>query len=225
MDSVNEVTEYSPAMTSATRTTGLRERKKQATRRQIASAAKELFAARGFDNVTVAEVAEVAEVSRMTVFNYFPRKEDLFLDQHAEQVRDVRRALEERGRGESVTAALRRYQHHLLLTHHDLSGTSEGIVGCWRTISASPALLNRLREQGLELQSVLTDALEAETDDPLMSRLVAGQLAATLATIFETALRRMVDGEDVERVRRDQATLIDLAFDLVERGVGDFGTR
>ena len=58
---------------------GLRERKKLATRRAISDIATGLFMERGFDNVTVAEVAEVANVAKMTVFNYFPRKEDLFL--------------------------------------------------------------------------------------------------------------------------------------------------
>lgn len=204
---------------------GLRERKKQATRRHIAGVAKKLFTDRGFDNVTVAEVADAADVSKMTVFNYFPRKEDLFLDQHAYQVRDIEQALAVRAPGESVATALRRYQHHLLETHHDLSGTAEGIAGCWKVISASASLLGRLHEQALELQAAITDLLTDETGDPVRSRLVAGQLAASMAAIFETALRRMVDGEDVGRVRREQATLIDTAFDLLEHGIGDFGIR
>jgi AcrR family transcriptional regulator len=205
--------------------TGLRERKKQATRRHIADVAKELFGDRGFDHVTVAEVAEAAGVSKMTVFNYFPRKEDLFLDRHDDQVRDVERVLAERAPGESAAAALRRYQHDLLQSRHPLSGAVEGIAGCWKTISASPALLNRLHEQARELQEALTAALARETGDPLMSRLVAGQLAAAVSAIFETALRRMVDGEDLEEIRRDQAALIDTAFGLLEDGVADFGRR
>jgi AcrR family transcriptional regulator len=206
-------------------TTGLRARKKEATRRHIAAVAKELFIARGFDNVTVAEVAEAADVSKMTVFNYFPRKEDLFLARHADQVHDVRQVLADCAPGESAASALRRYQHHLLATRHELSGAAEGIAGCWDVISASPALLSRLHEQTLELQAVIGDILASETGEPLMSRLAAGQLAAAMAAVFETALRRTVDGEDVERVRRDQARLIDTAFELVERGIGDFGAR
>ncbi len=203
--------------------TGLRERKKQATRRHIAEVAKALFTARGFDQVTVAEVAEAADVSKMTVFNYFPRKEDLFLDQHAHQVRDLEHALAERAPEDSAVDAVRRYQHRLLESHHELSGTAAGIVGCWEVISASPALLGRLHEQALELQGVLTRVLADETGDEVRSRLVAGQLAAAIAAVFETALRRMVDGEDVDHVRRDQAALIDTAFDLVEHGIGNLG--
>lgn len=205
--------------------TGLRERKKQATRRHIAEVAKRLFTARGFDAVTVAEVAEAADVSKMTVFNYFPRKEDLYLDQHACQVHDVEQALTARAPGESPVAALRRYQHRLLESGHDLSGATEAIAGCWEVISASPALLSRLNEQALELQAVISDVLTAQTGDPVLSRLVAGQLAAAMAAIFESGLRRMVEGEDVERVRRDQAVLIDTAFELLEHGIGDFAAR
>src|SRR5262245_41281831 len=56
---------------------GLRERKKQQTRRRITDTAIELFAERGFDQVPVAEIARRAEVSEATVFNYFTGKEDL----------------------------------------------------------------------------------------------------------------------------------------------------
>src|SRR4029450_9345570 len=57
---------------------GLRELKKEQTRQLIADTAWRLFADRGFDRVTVAEIAREAQVAGATVFNSFPRKEDLF---------------------------------------------------------------------------------------------------------------------------------------------------
>ena len=80
---------------------GLRERKKEATRQAISDIATELFLARGFDHVSVAEIAEAAEVSRMTVFNYFPRKEDLFFDREEESRQMLRTAFSERPAGEA----------------------------------------------------------------------------------------------------------------------------
>lgn len=59
---------------------GLRERKKRQTKQRISDIATGLFLERGFTAVTVAEIAEAADVSVNTVYNYFPAKEDLFLD-------------------------------------------------------------------------------------------------------------------------------------------------
>lgn len=56
---------------------GLRERKKQATRRRIVEAAYELFERDGYESTTVEAIAAAAEVSPATFYNYFPQKEDL----------------------------------------------------------------------------------------------------------------------------------------------------
>jgi AcrR family transcriptional regulator len=61
------------------------------TRARIAEVAARLFLDRGFDAVTVAEVAREAGVSSVTVFNHFPRKEDLYLDRAVDAVELLRR--------------------------------------------------------------------------------------------------------------------------------------
>src|SRR3981081_2173048 len=66
---------------------GLRERKKERTRRQIAERAARLFAGRGYEEVAVGDVAREAEVAEQTVYNYFPTKEQLVIDRD-QQVQD-----------------------------------------------------------------------------------------------------------------------------------------
>jgi len=59
-----------------------------------------LFAANGFDEVTVSQVADAAGVSKMTVTNYFPRKEDLVFDWAEVIIRSLADAAAARARRE-----------------------------------------------------------------------------------------------------------------------------
>ncbi|TCC23544.1 TetR family transcriptional regulator [Kribbella speibonae] len=198
---------------------GLRERKKQATRRMIADVATGLFVTRGFDAVTVAEIAAAAGVSKMTVFNYFPRKEDLYLDRHVDRLQELEAVVRDRPAGEPVATAMRRYHHELLAAGHPLSGAIAGVHGFWTVLQSSPALMARMVEQEHEIADMLAGVLAEETDE-FSARLVASLLTATITTIFRTPIGRIMAGDDVEQVRRDQVAVIDRAFDVLEQGIG-----
>ncbi|MEV6641637.1 TetR family transcriptional regulator [Amycolatopsis sp. NPDC051371] len=201
---------------------GLRERKKRATRQLISNVASGLFIERGFEEVTVAEIAEAAGVSKMTVFNYFPRKEDLFLDRHADRLAELVDVVRSRAGGVSACAALRAHQHSLLAAGHPLSGAIAGGPGFWWVLTSSPALMARWYEQEREIADAFAEVFAAETGDVFRSRMVAGLLTTAITSVFSHAMGRILAGDDVEVVRREQVGVIDQAFDLAEHGVGDF---
>jgi AcrR family transcriptional regulator len=62
------------------RVDGLRERKRAHTRATTVEVALRLFAARGYDAVTVADICEAAEIAPRTFFRYFPSKDDVLAE-------------------------------------------------------------------------------------------------------------------------------------------------
>ncbi len=88
---------------------GLRERKKQQTREKIAQVALRLFAERGYDHTTLAEIAEAADVAPRTIFAYFESKEDILLCGERSFLDDLNRRLDERPAGTTTVDALRQF--------------------------------------------------------------------------------------------------------------------
>src|SRR5215213_3400663 len=54
------------------------ERDREAVRRAILDAARELFVAEGFENVSIRKIAERIEYSPAAIYGYFPSKDDIF---------------------------------------------------------------------------------------------------------------------------------------------------
>lgn len=173
-------------------TEGLRERKKQATREHISNTATRLFIERGFEQVTIDEVAIAANVSKMTVFNYFPRKEDLFFDRSDDVQQLLRQAIEGRGK-RSPLVALQTLAHELVEQGHPLTKRNRDVASYWKVVSESTSLhayaLGLLEQLERELGHMLAASIEAQANDPI-ARLLAAMVLDSWRIAFGEALRR-----------------------------------
>ena len=170
---------------------GLRDSKKAATRQMISDVATRLFVERGFENVSVDEIAREAEVARKTVFNYFPRKEDMVFDREDESRELVRQALAVRG-DQAPVPVFQALMRALVDEQHPMFRINQRPIQFWSTVADSPALTMRARElQGTladDLAGMLADAVGRPPTDP-QARLAATMLVGTLVVAYGEALR------------------------------------
>ena len=203
---------------------GLRERRKRETRQAISDIATRMFVARGFDDVTIAQVADAAGVAKMTVTNYFPRKEDLVFDRAEAVERHLADVIAARSSGESMLAAIRRdYTEALARADVTLGLSSPGFA---RMILSSPVLVSRVREMLDQRERALGDAIAADTgtDNP-QQRLVAALLASVHRVLAAQATQRSLAGQPREQICAALADAAIRAFDLLEPSLGSYGIR
>jgi AcrR family transcriptional regulator len=208
---------------------GLRERKKQATRRLIGDTARRLFVERGFEHVSVAEVARAADVSEKTVFNYFPRKEDLIFWRFESFEEELLAAVRGREVGESVLAGFGRFvlQRRGLLADQDAEARAL-LVGVTRMISESPALLAREQQifarYTLALAGLIAEETGAEPDD-LEPWVTANALIGVHRSLVYHARERLLADAPDPRIGPDVLAGGRRALAALDRGLGDYAIR
>lgn len=190
----------------------LRSRKRLATRQAISNAATRLFFVRGFEQVTVDEIAAAASVGRMTVFNHFPRKEDMFFDREEEGRELLRAALRQREPMVSPIDTLRLLAHRLVTEDSPYIAFSAAGQGFIATIEASDTLKARARAIRDELVQVVAQALTESTGrdahDPL-AQLAASLLLATWSTALIEAHRHFRQHGDARQAKASFLALVD----------------
>jgi AcrR family transcriptional regulator len=211
---------------------GLRERKKAQTRQLIADTAWRLFADRGFERVTVAEVAREAQVAVATVFNYFPTKEDLFFFRLEAFGADLVGAVAGRAAGEPALAAFRR---QLLDTGGLLAQVEAGddqalerLRTMNRVIAASPALQAREQQAFAHTAAALADRLAADTGTApgdLEAQVAANALVGVQRALVGYTRRRVLAEEQPAGLAADVRALAERAFALLEDGLGGYAAR
>ncbi|MGA5822400.1 TetR family transcriptional regulator [Kitasatospora sp. NPDC094028] len=205
----------------------LRERKKIQTGIRIFRAAIALFAERGFDQVSVAEIAAAAEVSKMTVFNYFPSKEDLVMGPMEQHLDEPALTVRERAAGTSAVAAMRDRFIAAMERFDPATGLSDDpvVLDVVRLIYATPALALRAGAAfDHRAQSMLAEELAAQdpAHDELTARLAAAQLLAVRTTLISDNQQRMMAGERAADALPGALDAAHRAFALLEHGLGDY---
>jgi AcrR family transcriptional regulator len=189
-----------------------RENKKRETRQRISDAATEMFCARGFEAVTLDEIAVAAGVSKMTVFNYFARKEDLMLDRDDELLLlPFRVALREKRDDQAPVDALRALIDGQRERKHSFAGIDRRSVEWWRVVKASPSLRARLHELEDEAAEGLAIELAGPKPDGV-ARLMAGVLVLTVRTAREEAIRVFERGGSAKKANAAFLALMDTGF-------------
>jgi AcrR family transcriptional regulator len=178
---------------------GLRDRKKRLLRLAISDVATRLFAERGFEAVTLAEIAQAADVSVKTILNHFGSKEELFFDRAGEVEASVLGAITGRPPGTTVLQALR-----ALLADNRVPFTGEG----WGEVGG-PARAEGFRR-----------FLETQERSPALRTLVAMLIAVMHLrndVLSASTLARLPSDE----VRRTVTAVVDEAFDRLTAAFGD----
>jgi AcrR family transcriptional regulator len=206
---------------------GLRERKKQRTRELIGRTAWQLFAERGFERVTVAEVARAAEVSEATVFNYFKTKEALVFDGMEAFGAALLAAVRDRSPGESAVAAFGGF----LLRSSRAGGsvdTGDIIAVTARMVAGSPALRSREAEVFDGQAHALAELLAAETGagpgdpEPLA---VAHALMGVHRAMLHATRQAALAGERGPRLAGTIEDHLRRALAVVAGGLSDYARR
>jgi AcrR family transcriptional regulator len=198
-------------------TSGLRERKKQQTREAIHRAAMRLFAERGFEATTIADIAAAADVAPRTFFSYFATKEEVVFADFEVAFADLDRTLRERPPGATTLDALRAW---VVEAARRFGGDAkrEGLEA--RLVKESPAVaaceLQHMKRVEDRLAEAIADDL-GEPPDALRPRLVAATTIAAIQATKNAAGEK--DPQELRAMLDDPTAVLDDALRFLEAGL------
>lgn len=163
--------------------TGLRVRKKLATRAALGQAAWQLTIERGYAHTRVEDIAAAAGVSTRTFNNYFASKEEALLSVGEDRGARIVSALHGRPDSESLWEALAH------AVSEQFAGGGEVPRPAARWIAFPPELAAAQRRLHAAIEAALTTAIAERTgtdpDRDLYPRLVAGVVVSATQTAFD----------------------------------------
>jgi AcrR family transcriptional regulator len=199
---------------------GLRERKKQETRQAIHVAAMQLFAERGFEATTIADIADAAGISPRTFFAYFPAKEEAVFQKFDVAYDDFSRTLRGRPPGTTALDALRAW---ILSAVQEYGASPESMKLEAKLRRESPAVAACDLRHTRMYQERLAEAVAEDLGEPvtaLRPQLVAAAAMAALQASSDNADRIVEENaEEAEAMRANPMAFLDDALRFLEAGL------
>ena len=166
-------------------------------REHVRTVAQQLFAERGFEAVTIADIARQADVAVQTVFNHFPTKEELFFDGRIPSPHAPADAVRNRPAGVTPLAALADHlaegAAHFVRLH--VSPEGRPLTAVVQSSAALAVYEQRiLYEAERQLATALAEAWQTDPEPGLATSTVlfCPRLAAPLAAALWLTVTRVV---------------------------------
>ncbi|MFI9815974.1 TetR/AcrR family transcriptional regulator [Saccharothrix variisporea] len=171
----------------------LRDRKRARTRQALVDAATELFASKGYDETTIADIAAAAEIGTRTFFAYFASKEELLFPDSDARVQATLDAIATRTPDEGPTEVLAR----ALVGAAEISDDMVSRLAVLRTrlMRTVPAVRGRALQVQLDAQHQIARHL-AEAFPDRLDHVGAAALTGAFVGAISGALQALLDGAD-----------------------------
>jgi AcrR family transcriptional regulator len=194
---------------------GLRERKRQQTRRTLISAAMRLFNQKGYEQTTVAEIAATAGVSTKTFFNYFATKDEVLFPHLSGRIDAAVALIEQHRQGEDIANVLTRTMEHMLADA--LTAEVDGGLAAVRLpmITSVPAVQAATLHRYFVAETQLAEALHRAYPDALDPPAAAAVIGSVMGAALAAALVCLRRGETTEQLQVAVQHAIDIAIEGV----------
>jgi AcrR family transcriptional regulator len=187
------------------------EREREAVSRAILDAARELFVAEGYDNVSIRKIAERIEYSPAAIYGYFPSKDDIFFALAEEGFRTLLGSAAQCGTETHDDSAPVDHIRRALLRVFDFSKSHPEYYRLMFLDRSVPRIskdwgrFGFVRDMRLQLDALIQSAVEAGQFPPGSRPEVLFRIMLT--AVHGAAVMRLCDrlspGEDADALARD----------------------
>jgi AcrR family transcriptional regulator len=181
--------------------TGLRQRKKERTRRLLTDVALRLFEEKGYEQTTVAQIAEAAELSPSTFFLHFTTKDDVLFAEHRDRLYLAMQVIQERSTDDTAVEVLVRAIERVASSERELLNiaTESGRLRVNLLLSV-PALRAKTLDRIMDAQRQVADELRAAYPGDLDAVTAAAMVGAISGAVVGAAIAAVEAGMDGEQI-------------------------